>query len=224
MVKPSEALAKVTGRLAKKGLTKVKGAVEDLLKPKEGQTESETPQESTEVSETSDFPTDEITFDDPFDVMNELPDLPGLSDSLPISQSTQFLGRNAQQILMDQDPEQHITDRVQENQQQQAQAESESNMENSPSEVGDLEGSAQESTINPTGETSLAETTGEDTLTTGLDLGGEILADIDPITAVFGLILGVASLVGGMEGANSIKNPPVPKIPPMAQSSVQFGF
>ena len=202
--------------------------MKDLLKPKEGQTESETPQESTEITETSDIPTDfEIKFDDPFDVMNELPDLPGLSDSLP--QSTRFLGRNAQQRLMEQDPEEHITDRVQENQQQQGQPESESNMENSPSEVGNLEGSAQESTINPTGETPVAETplvetAGEDALNTGLDLGGELLADIDPLTAVFGLILGIGSLVGGMEGANSIKNPPIPKMPPMAQSSVQFGF
>ena len=120
MVKPSEALAKVTGRLAKQGFNKLKGGVKDLLKPKEGQTESETPQESTEITETSDIPTDfEIKFDDPFDVMNELPDLPGLSDSLP--QSTRFLGRNAQQRLMEQDPEEHITDRVQENQQQQGQ-------------------------------------------------------------------------------------------------------
>lgn len=48
--------------------------------------------------------------------------------------------------------------------------------------------------------------------------------DLDPFTALFGLLLGgVGAIVGGIEGANSIKNPSLPKVQAIANTSVQMG-
>jgi hypothetical protein len=48
--------------------------------------------------------------------------------------------------------------------------------------------------------------------------------DLDPFTAFLGLLIGgVGAIVGGVEGANSIKNPAIPKPPPLANTSVQLG-
>ncbi len=47
--------------------------------------------------------------------------------------------------------------------------------------------------------------------------------DFDPFTALIGLFVGIAGLVGGIEGADSVKNPAQPKIPGQEQVSVQYG-
>lgn len=103
--------------------------------------------------------------------------------------------------------------------------------------VGDAEGSGQEAVVNSAGtEASSVDATANavgdavgDAVGGGLstevpDIAASIFADLDPFTAIFGLIFGIGSLIGGIEGANSVKTPPVPKPPPMVQSSVQFGL
>ena len=58
--------------------------------------------------------------------------------------------------------------------------------------------------------------------------GGELAADTallaDPLTAIFGLILGVGTIVGGIEGADSVKSPSLPKLPHIANVATQFGI
>ena len=46
----------------------------------------------------------------------------------------------------------------------------------------------------------------------------------DPLTAVFGLIFGGIIAAAGIGGAESIKNPSIPKPPPIANVSTQFGI
>lgn len=68
-----------------------------------------------------------------------------------------------------------------------------------------------------------AENLGADAAGDALDAAGAAL-DLDPFTAIFGLLLGgIGAIVGGVEGANSIKNPTLPKLPPLANTSVQMG-
>lgn len=68
-----------------------------------------------------------------------------------------------------------------------------------------------------------AEKVGADAAGDALDAAGAAL-DLDPFTAIFGLLLGgIGAIVGGVEGANSIKNPTLPKLPPLANTSVQMG-
>ena len=58
--------------------------------------------------------------------------------------------------------------------------------------------------------------------------GGELAAETallaDPLTAIFGLILGVGTIVGGIEGADSVKSPSIPKLPHIANVATQFGI
>jgi hypothetical protein len=202
MVKPSEALAKVSGRLAEKGVQQVKDfvgkGVEEL---KTKVTRGIEP--STEAPETQPTETELTTISEPEETMN------------------------IQDLIMEQDPE--ISDPTEGMSAQQTRRTD--GTETQEGEGGqtlqEAEQSGQEATTNATGESTTeatSEAVGDAGLDSGLEEAGSILADIDPVTAIFGLLFGIGSLVGGMEGANSIKNPPVPKIPPMAQSSVQFGF
>jgi len=73
-----------------------------------------------------------------------------------------------------------------------------------------------------------AELSGELAGSVGASLGTETGIDLallaDPFTALFGLIAGIGTIVGGIEGAESHKNPTVPKPPPMANVSTQFGI
>ena len=57
----------------------------------------------------------------------------------------------------------------------------------------------------------------------GITEGIGAALDFDPFTALIGLFVGIAGLVGGIEGADSVKNPPTPKIPTQEQVSVQYG-
>jgi hypothetical protein len=59
---------------------------------------------------------------------------------------------------------------------------------------------------------------------TAADVGVEAGLLSDPLTAIFGLIFGIVTAVAGAEGAASIKNPSVPKIPTIANVSTQFGI
>jgi hypothetical protein len=59
---------------------------------------------------------------------------------------------------------------------------------------------------------------------TAADVGVEAGLLSDPLTAIFGLIFGIVTAVAGAEGAASIKNPSVPKIPAIANVSTQFGI
>ena len=65
----------------------------------------------------------------------------------------------------------------------------------------------------------------DDTLATtdAVDATVETALLADPFTALFGLILGIGTIVGGIEGAESHKNPSIPKIPPIANVATQFG-
>jgi len=54
----------------------------------------------------------------------------------------------------------------------------------------------------------------------GIDLA--LLAD--PLTAIFGLIFGIGIAAAGIAGADSVKNPSVPKVPTIANVSSQFGI
>lgn len=47
--------------------------------------------------------------------------------------------------------------------------------------------------------------------------------DFDPFTALIGLFVGIGGLIGGIEGADSIKNPPAPKLPTQELVSVVKG-
>jgi hypothetical protein len=47
---------------------------------------------------------------------------------------------------------------------------------------------------------------------------------LGPVGWLVGLFLGIGTLVGGIEGANSVKNPSVPKPPHMASVATQFGI
>jgi len=47
--------------------------------------------------------------------------------------------------------------------------------------------------------------------------------DFDPFTALIGLFVGIGGLIGGIEGADSIKNPPAPKLPAQELVSVVKG-
>jgi hypothetical protein len=59
----------------------------------------------------------------------------------------------------------------------------------------------------------------------GLEVGADVGLLADPLTFLFGLILGVGTIVGGIEGGKSaVKNPAVPKPPPIANVSTQFGI
>ena len=80
-----------------------------------------------------------------------------------------------------------------------------------------------------------AKTSGEELGEEGGEVGGELAAEggelaadtallADPLTAIFGLILGVSTLVGGIEGAESVKSPSLPKLPHIANVSTQFGL
>lgn len=59
---------------------------------------------------------------------------------------------------------------------------------------------------------------------TAVDAGVEAGLLSDPFTAIFGLIFGIVTAVAGAEGAASIKNPSIPKIPTIANVSTQFGI
>lgn len=93
---------------------------------------------------------------------------------------------------------------------------------NNSSAVADASSSAESSGLSSAGDVlkPLAEVAPEVAPEVGLDLS--LLAD--PLTAIFGLIAGIGTIVGGIEGAESHKNPSVPKPPPMANVSTQFGI
>lgn len=57
----------------------------------------------------------------------------------------------------------------------------------------------------------------------GITEGVGAALDADPFTALIGLFVGIAGLVGGIEGAKSVKNPPKPKIPTQEQVQIQYG-
>jgi hypothetical protein len=59
----------------------------------------------------------------------------------------------------------------------------------------------------------------------GLEIGADAGLLADPLTFLFGLILGVGTIVGGIEGGKSaVKNPAVPKPTAIANVSTQFGI
>ena len=69
----------------------------------------------------------------------------------------------------------------------------------------------------------------EDVIPAAVAAVPEALTDVallaDPFTFLFGLIAGVATIVGGIEGGEaSAKNPAVPKPQPIANVSTQFGI
>ena len=82
------------------------------------------------------------------------------------------------------------------------------------------------------GETSTAAEGGLEGGEAAAEVGGETAAEVgidasllaDPLTAIFGLILGVGLAAAGIGGAESIKNPSLPKLPKIANVSTQYGI
>ena len=213
MIKPSEALAKVSGRLVKAGVEKGKDfigkGIQDLAERatqlKEPITEKLTEVLRSIAPKSEPTQTEMTTIREPQETMR------------------------VQDLIMEQDPETTDPTEGMQTQQTRTTDPTEPQEGEGMQTVQEAEQSAQEATVNVSGEAESAvkgttDAVADANLDAGLETGGELLADLDPLTAIAGLIFGVVSLVGGMEGANSIKNPPVPKIPAMAQSSVQFGF
>ena len=61
-------------------------------------------------------------------------------------------------------------------------------------------------------------------LTAALPETEGVLDALGPVGWLVGLFLGVGTLVGGIEGANGVKNPSVPKPPHIASVATQFGI
>ncbi len=85
---------------------------------------------------------------------------------------------------------------------------------------GGIGGGAEEAT------TDAVAAAGEDAgVEAGAVAGAEVGLDaLGPVGWIVGLFLGIGTLVGGIEGADSVKNPSVPKPPHMASVATQFGI
>ncbi|MGI9556000.1 MAG: hypothetical protein ACR2M9_03985 [Cyanophyceae cyanobacterium] len=59
---------------------------------------------------------------------------------------------------------------------------------------------------------------------TAAEVGIDAALLADPLTAIFGAILGIGIAAAGIGGADTIKNPSVPKTPQIANVSTQFGI
>jgi hypothetical protein len=73
-------------------------------------------------------------------------------------------------------------------------------------------------------EAGAAAATELETGATATEIGLDATLLADPLTALFGLILGGVIAAAGIGGADSVKNPSVPKTPTIANVSTQFGI
>lgn len=152
-----------------------------------------------------------------------LPDLPGIGeaprDSLaPMREMMQSQQDNFNRQQNPRGQDQPEAD-AQENAQATTQSDSAGATDSTGVEGGISEGVEEATTgaVADAAESAGAEAAG----ITGAEIGLDALG---PVGWLVGLFLGVGTLVGGIEGANSVKNPSVPKPPHMASVATQFGI
>ncbi len=153
-----------------------------------------------------------------------LPDLPGIQEAPmrdQLAPMREMMQRQQDNFNRQQNPrgqEQPEAD-AQENAQATTQSDSAGATDSTGAEGGISEGAEQATTdavADAAGDAG-AEAAGIGAAEVGLDALG-------PVGWLVGLFLGVSTLVGGIAGADSVKNPSVPKPPHMASVATQFGI
>jgi len=162
--------------------------------------------------------------------VSELPDLPGLSGAMDqLAPMRELMGRQAQetnaewlQRTANEPPTETSEAPTGPSETPPVENISENVGEDAIGKVGEDIGEKAAEDIGEKAAVQVGEKAVESTIPEAL--APELALDFDPITAIFGAILGIGTLIAGAAGANSIKNPSIPKLPPVSQVATQFGI